>query len=103
MAPSTPCHAPHHCTSLTAAQKTAAPLAEPTPELSLQLLGAPAVLRAATSGNARVLGLGERLGTIRSGLLADLVAVEGDPTRDLSATRRVRLVMQGGRVVRSLP
>jgi len=64
---------------------------------------APAVLRAATSGNARALGLGERLGTIRSGLLADLVAVEGDPTRDLAATRRVRLVMQGGRVVRPLP
>ena len=74
----------------------------------MELMGAygmptPAVLRAATSGNARALGLGERLGTIRSGLLADLVAVEGDPTRDLAATRRVRLVMQGGRVVRPLP
>ncbi len=59
-----------------------------------------AALRAATSGNARILGLDDRLGSLREGLLADLVAVEGDPLREIGAVRRVRLVMSGGRIVR---
>jgi imidazolonepropionase-like amidohydrolase len=63
--------------------------------------GMPAVevLRAATSGNARMLGLEDAIGAVRPGLLADLVAVEGDPARDVAAVRAVRFVMQGGRVV----
>ena len=61
---------------------------------------APQVLIAATSGNARIFRLADR-GEVRPGLLADLVAVEGDPTRDLSAVRRVRLVMKGGQIVRA--
>jgi imidazolonepropionase-like amidohydrolase len=57
------------------------------------------VLIAATWGNARIFGLTDR-GAIRPGLLADLVAVEGDPTRAVSAVRGVRLVMKGGQLVR---
>ena len=52
-----------------------------------------------TADAAEALGLGQTVGAIRPGLAADLVAVDGDPIEDLSALRRVRDVIQGGRLV----
>jgi imidazolonepropionase-like amidohydrolase len=68
---------------------------------AMQRAGMPAaeVMIAATSGNARIFRLSDR-GAIRPGLLADLVAVEGDPTRDVNAVRNIRFVIKGGHIVK---
>ena len=56
-------------------------------------------IAAITADAAEALGLAGTTGAIRPGLAADLVAVEGDPITDLSRLRRVRDVVQGGRLV----
>ena len=57
-----------------------------------------AALKSATSTAARVLHMEKQIGEIREGLLADLAAFDGDPTRDITSLRRVKFVMKNGRV-----
>lgn len=57
-------------------------------------------LQAATVNAARLCRIDGAIGLIEPDMTADLIAVDGDPTRDIAAMRRLRFVMQGGRVVR---
>jgi imidazolonepropionase-like amidohydrolase len=60
----------------------------------------PAALRAATVVPARWLGADGDFGTVQAGRFADLIAMDDDPSRDVSALRTLRWVMKGGQVVR---
>lgn len=55
----------------------------------------------ATSLNAEALGLKDQIGSLAPEMQADLIAVNGDPTRDITALRSVKFVMKGGRVVKN--
>ena len=57
-----------------------------------------AAVKSATSTAAKVLRMESQIGQVKSGLFADLVAFDGDPTRDISAVRRVKFVMKNGTV-----
>jgi imidazolonepropionase-like amidohydrolase len=63
-------------------------------------LSPPAALRAATAGPARWLGADRDFGTVQAGRFADLIAMDEDPSGDVSALRTLRWVMKGGQVVR---
>ncbi len=58
-----------------------------------------AVLRSATSVNAKVFHIDDKVGSIKPGLLADLIAVEGDPSTNIKALWKVKLVMKGGEII----
>ena len=64
--------------------------------------GMPAMnaLKSATSTAARVLHMENQIGSVKAGLFADLVAFDGDPTKDIAATRRVKFVMKNGTIYR---
>ena len=53
-------------------------------------------LRSATSIDASILKMGDQIGKVAPGLKADLIAVSGDPTKEIAAIRRVVLVMKDG-------
>jgi imidazolonepropionase-like amidohydrolase len=57
-------------------------------------------IQSATTVTAELLGIADRLGSIEAGKIADLVAVPGDPTQDITALQRVAFVMKEGRVHR---
>lgn len=58
-------------------------------------------LRAATSEPARMLGVERELGELKPGYLADIVAVDADPSKDIRALRTISFVMKGGKVARN--
>jgi imidazolonepropionase-like amidohydrolase len=66
-------------------------------------LGMPPIeaLRAATSADAELFGIAQKVGTLEKGKLADIVAIPGDPTTDITATERVSFVMKEGKVVKN--
>jgi imidazolonepropionase-like amidohydrolase len=70
-------------------------------ELYLMTEGGMSALEAIQSGtsySAEVLGIADKVGTVKPGLIADIIAVAGDPLADLRKLRDVRLVLQGGTV-----
>lgn len=60
-------------------------------------------LKSATANDAELLGLSQKVGTLEKGKLADVIAMPGDPTQDITATERVSFVMKEGKIVRNGP
>src|SRR6184192_1017200 len=60
-------------------------------------------LKSATANDAELLGIGEKVGTLEKGKLADIIAMPGDPTSDITATERVTFVMKEGKIIRQGP
>jgi imidazolonepropionase-like amidohydrolase len=58
-------------------------------------------LRAGTSIDAELLGISAKVGTLEKGKLADVIAMPGDPTTDITATERVSFVMKDGKIVKN--
>src|SRR5213595_889210 len=68
-------------------------------------LGMPQIeaLRAATSSNADIFGISAKVGSLEKGKLADIVAMPGDPTADITATEHISFVMKDGKIIRNGP
>ena len=60
-------------------------------------------LKSATANDAELLGIGQKVGTLEKGKLADIIAMPGDPTSDITATERVSFVMREGKIIRNGP
>jgi imidazolonepropionase-like amidohydrolase len=61
------------------------------------------VLRSATANDAELFGIAQKTGTLEKGKLADIIAMPGDPTTDITATERVLFVMKEGKIIRKGP
>ena len=59
------------------------------------------VLCMATTVNAKIIRMEDKLGTVEKGKFADLIAVSGDPLQDITEMQHVKFVMKGGAVVRN--
>jgi len=71
-------------------------------ELMVKAGASPALaLRSATSGDAELLGIADRVGSLETGKFADIVAVPGDPLADISSMRKVFFVMKDGKIYRN--
>jgi imidazolonepropionase-like amidohydrolase len=66
-------------------------------------LGMPPIdaLRAATSADAELFGIADKVGTLEKGKLADVIAMAGDPTTDITATERISFVMKEGKILKN--
>jgi imidazolonepropionase-like amidohydrolase len=60
-------------------------------------------LRSATANDAELFGIAQKTGTLEKGKLADIIAIPGDPTADITATERVSFVMKEGKIIRNGP
>jgi imidazolonepropionase-like amidohydrolase len=60
-------------------------------------------LKSATASDADLFGIAQRVGTLEKGKLADIVAMPGDPTSDITATEHVSFVMKEGKIIRHGP
>ena len=60
-------------------------------------------LLSATAVDAELFGVANKLGTLEKGKLADIIAMPGDPTADITATERVFFVMKDGKIVKNTP
>src|SRR5437763_672460 len=71
-----------------------------TVDLSMKPIDA---LKSATANDAELLGIAQKVGTLEKGKLADIIAMPGDPTQDITATERVSFVMKEGKIIRNGP
>src|SRR6476660_7284716 len=60
-------------------------------------------LKSATGNDGELLGIGQKVGTLEKGKLADIIAMPGDPTADVTVTERVSFVMKEGKIIRQGP
>jgi imidazolonepropionase-like amidohydrolase len=64
-------------------------------------MAAAAAIQSSTNVAAEMMGLQDEIGSIEPGKYADLIAVSGDPLKDITELERVKFVMKGGKITRN--